>query len=119
MINFSKLFRFRVLGITLYYRWSSLKARVLYGKMGEIHQTFIAYLIAFMVMRRLRAKCYSIEERLNILDRYARMLKYKSEKEVKEGRKEMMEKIVNISERTNIPQWQLRHILQRDFKVDI
>lgn len=83
-----------------------------------VHRVQIEIEIRIM-FRRLRRKDYSADKIINIMTRYLAMKKLCGRKETRESRIELNQAIAEISDRTGVPQWQLRDKVRNDFKIDI
>jgi len=73
----------------------------------------------FIVMRRLKKKRYSLEKIIIILGKYRKFKKIQSQRQIREGRRCIGDIVANISDKTGIPQWEIRDKIQRDFGIDI
>jgi hypothetical protein len=69
--------------------------------------------------RRLRAKGYSRVYVLEIMQRYVTMRTLKEELETKESIISLGRAMAELSEKTGIPQWQLRAKVKKDFNIDL
>lgn len=68
---------------------------------------------------RLENKGYSLDKINNIMQRYGSLRKLKSQLETRESYVELNRTIADISNKTGIPQWQLRAKVKNDFNIDI
>ena len=68
---------------------------------------------------RLKHKGYSRIKILDVLQRYVSMRNFKTELETRESIIALGRGIAELSEKTGIPQWQLRAKLKEDFNIDL
>ena len=68
---------------------------------------------------RLRRKVFSRDKILDITQRYSTMRKFKEELETRESIIKIGRAIAELSEKTGIPQWQLRAKVKKDFNIDL
>ena len=68
---------------------------------------------------RLRRNGRSKEMTENILDRYYRLDGYKKDKWQKDAMIYLTRELAELSEKTGVPQWDLRDKVNKDFHLDI
>jgi hypothetical protein len=69
--------------------------------------------------RRLKRKGFSMDKILDVMQRYVTMRSFKDEKETKESIISLGRAMAELSEKTGIPQWQLRAKVKKDFNIDL
>ena len=70
------------------------------------------------IEHKLRKKGYAIDSIFEIMQRYVNRKNYRTRIETRESYKELGQTIARISDKTGIPQWQLRTKLKNDFDID-
>ena len=73
----------------------------------------------FIIERRFQKKGLSDDKKMFIMSRFFQYKMYREMKESHICRRTIGQFIAAHSEKTGIPQWQLREILQKDFYLDI
>lgn len=68
---------------------------------------------------RLKFKGYSDKKILSVMSRFVDFKKLKRKKEDRESRKMFNDIIVDLSEKTGAPQWDVRAKINHDFKIDL
>jgi len=68
---------------------------------------------------RLMRKGFSWDKSSDITHRYLRMLQYKSSVETKKKTRLLYDAIVKASERTGIPQWEIRASIEKSFGIKV
>jgi len=88
-----------------------------------VYNRFVAEMMVrrefFVIDMRLKRKGYTNEEIMEITRRYIGMRNIRSRMESREATIELTRAIAEISDKTGIPQWQLRSKVKEDFDIDI
>jgi len=88
-----------------------------YNVIAKIIRPFKMFYLSFYLRKRL--KKYSDEKSLNVAYRYSKMKRFKRELETRITYNSLNEMIASISDKTGVPQWQLRAQVNKDFNLDI
>jgi hypothetical protein len=101
------------------YKISVWKCNFKYRVISTFYKKIGARLEINKVIKRLIKKGYNANDTLDIMSRYGRYKIYLGHKEHKESVKYLNQFIVEYSESTGIPQWEVREIFRKDFNIDI
>ena len=93
-----------------------LKYRLCYNKF--VDRLHIEYRF-WRIERRLKHKGYSNEKISDIMQRYVKIRAIKTKNESRKALMKLNQVIVETSERTGIPQWEIREIIKSNFHIDI
>lgn len=110
---------FRHIYRLLRYQFIIAKYHFMFGKYYGLLRYLKIRMEIFIIERRIKMKNEPDLYLLKVLSRFVRMKKYLGSKHNRESIVLIGQQIAEISNKTGIPQWQLRDRLQRDFDIDI
>ena len=90
-----------------------------YLRYNKIVHRFQVELEFWHIDRRLKVKNYSLDKIIKIMQRYANIRQLKIQLGTRKSIIELNQSIAQISDKTGVPQWQLRDKIKSDFNIDI
>ena len=101
------------------YKWAVFRVKILMSKPLSWIRKLSLDIEMNWVKKRLERKGYSKIRVIIIMSRYMKFQQHIAKMGSKEAFRNVYQMIVEISEITGVPQWELRTMLQKDFNMDV